>query len=425
MFYFSPSVFACGESTSLIRGRQITANPLLKRFFGYALVKRNFLHFRGKPGIIGKSKKEAFPMKVLILSCKTGQGHHSVANAVLEELENRGHTCEVLDALAFLGDRTARLMSWGHSFVYCHMPKAFQKGYEVAERHPAALENGSLAYRYLARGSDDLCGYIQAEQFDAVVCTHVFAALMFTDVKRRHGFSVTSCFVATDYAGYPGVDDTEMDIYFIPDDAMEMDYREKPCLVSGIPVRQTFFSSIPLEEAKEAAGIDPDKKHIVMMCGSMGCGPMEELTKCIAGRMGENCVLSVICGTNQRLHQKLTDNFGGSSRVQVLGFVQNISQLLDSADVYVTKPGGISTTEAMAKGLPMVLVDAVAGCEDYNMRYFRGIGGAVGSKEPERLASLCMELLENPARRARMSAQLLKKSRNGAKAICDYLEGIK
>lgn len=364
-------------------------------------------------------------MKVLILSCKTGQGHNSVANAVLEELENRGHACEVLDALAFVGDHTARFMSWGHSFVYCHMPKAFQVGYEAAERHPAALENGSIAYRYLARGSEDLCEYIQKEQFDAVVCTHVFAALMLTDVKRRHDFSISSCFVATDYAGYPGVDDTEMDIYFIPDEAIAMDYQGKPFLVSGIPIRQVFFHSTPLDEAKAATGIDPNKKHIVMMCGSMGCGPMEELTKSISGRMGENCILSVICGTNQRLYQKLSENFGTNGQVRVLGFVQNISQLLDSTDVYVTKPGGISTTEAMAKGLPMVLVDAVAGCENYNMRYFREIGGAVGSKDPEQLRDLCMELLENPARRARMSAQLLKKSRNGAKAICDYLEGIK
>lgn len=363
-------------------------------------------------------------MKVLILSCKTGQGHNSVANAVLEELENRGHTCQVLDALAFVGDHTARFMSWGHSFVYCHMPKAFQMGYEVAERHPSALENGSMAYRYLSRGSEDLNEYIQQEQFDAVVCTHVFAALMLTDAKRRHGFSAVSCFVATDYASYPGVDDTEMDIYFIPDEAMAPEYQGKPILVSGIPIRQAFFNSTPLNEAKAAMGIDSDEKHIVMMCGSMGCGPMEELTKAIAGRMGENCSLSVICGTNQRLYQKLSDNFGSNDRVRVLGFVQNIVQLLDSADVYVTKPGGISTTEATAKGLPMVLVDAVAGCENYNMRFFREIGGAVAAKEPDRLKELCMELLEDPDRRAGMSAQLLKKSRNGAKAICDYLEGL-
>lgn len=361
-------------------------------------------------------------MKVLILSCKTGQGHHAVANTIAETLDRRGHDCEVLDALSFISDRTAKIMSKGHSFIYCYCPEIFQAGYEAAERFPSTLGEKSVAYRFFARGSQSLYEYCQAGQFDAIVCTHVFASMMLTDVKRSYNFDCKSFFVATDYTRYPGVQDTQMDVYFIPDDKLADDYTEKTTVVSGIPVFQKFFTPLDKLTAKKQIGLDGDKKHILMMCGSMGCGPIEEMAQRIAEKMGQECVLSIICGTNQRLYQRLQASYKDSTCVNIYGFVNNIDQMMSSADVYVTKPGGISTTEAMIKGVPMVLVDAVAGCEDHNMRYFRNMGGAVAGKEPEKIAELCMELIADEDRRERMTVQLTKNSKNGAAIICDWLQ---
>lgn len=363
-------------------------------------------------------------MNILILSCKTGQGHNSVANAIAETLDKQGHACEIVDALTFVSNLTSKVMSWGHSFIYCHCPEVFQVGYEAAERHPQALGEGSPAYWLFTRGSRDLYEYCQTRQFDAVVCTHVFAALMITDVKRTYQFSVKSYFVATDYTTYPGVQETDVDAYFIPDDSLSAAYENKPTVTSGIPVYQRFFETMDKEAAKTALGLSPRQSHILVMCGSMGCGPMEEIARRISDGMGENCSLSIICGTNQRLYHKLAGHYKGNPQVQVHGYVQNVPLLMASADVYVTKPGGISTTEAMAMGLPMVFVDAVAGCEDYNLRYFRDMGGAVASKDPERIAQLCLELVVNPSRRDRMTAQLLKNKKNGAMMICDYLQQV-
>ena len=361
-------------------------------------------------------------MNILILSCKTGQGHHSVANAIAQTLEDRGHCWEILDALSFISDRTAKFMSWGHSFIYCHCPEVFQVGYEAAEKHPKVLAEGSAAYWLFARGSQDLYEYCKEQQFDAIICTHVFAALMVTDVKRTYGFEIKSYFVATDYTSYPGVQESQMDVYFIPDDRLAEAYAGKKTVTSGIPVYQHFFRTEEKAAAKQALGILPKQQHILVMCGSMGCGPMEEIARYITDGMEKNCTMSIVCGTNQRLYHRLTEAYQHHPQVQVHGFVQNVPQMMAAADVYVTKPGGISTTEAMAEGLPMVLVDAVAGCEDYNMRYFRDLGGAEASKEPERIAGLCLELISNPSRRDRMSAQLLKNRKNGAVIICDYLQ---
>ena len=361
-------------------------------------------------------------MNILILSCKTGQGHHSVAQAIAETLDNRGHRWQLIDALNFISERTAKIMSKGHSFIYCHCPKVFQAGYEAAEKHPKSMAEGSAAYWLFARGSEDLYEYCKEQNFDAVVCTHVFASLMLTDMKQTYGYEIKSYFVATDYTAYPGVEASEVDACFIPGEDLAEDYEGKNTVVTGIPVHQRFFQTMDGAQAKGKLGVDLQKKHILIMCGSMGCGPMEEIAQRIAAGMKETVTLSIVCGTNRKLYQRLTEHYRENPNVLVHGFVQNVHELMAAADICVTKPGGISTTEAMSVGIPMVLVDTVAGCENHNMRYFQQMGGAVFAKDPADIASYCLGLIKNEEKCKEMSEILLKNRKNGAVAICDYLQ---
>lgn len=360
-------------------------------------------------------------MKILILSCNTGQGHNSVANALSEIFEANGDSCEILDALAFISDRTARFLSWGHSYMYCHFPRLFEVGYDAAERHKIALEDGSAAYRFITKGACALYEYCIKGQFDAILCTHVFSGLMLTEAKKLPGLTALTYFVATDYTCSPGALDSSLYAYFIPDASLAPEFGSKNLIPAGIPVRQEFFSAVPKAEAKRILGIPESAVHILMMCGSMGCGPMEELTDLLLKRLPTDCQLSIICGTNQRLNKKLAELTANCDHIHVHGFVDQVPLFMDSADLYITKPGGISTTEAMIKNLPMVLVDAVAGCEDYNMQYFTECGGAVAAKDPETIAMLCLELIENEARRRIMSGCLSSRKTNAAQTIYSYV----
>ena len=360
-------------------------------------------------------------MKVLILSCSTGQGHNAVSAAIAEQFEEKGIYCEILDALQFISDRTARFMSWGHSFMYRHFPKLFQTGYSAAERHTSALEEGSAAYKFFGKGAEDLREYCVENHFDHILCTHVFSALMLTEAMRENPFCAKTYFVATDYTCSPGTLESELDCYFIPDESIAHEFAGKRTHSVGIPIRREFYHSEAKELAKAQMGVAPKHTHILMMCGSMGCGPMEELAELLSEGMGSACELTVVCGTNQKMYERLKKDHADHPNVHILGFVHHISQLMDSADLYVTKPGGISTTEAMAKGLPMVLVDAVAGCEDYNLRFFEKIADTPSAREPEEIAVHCLTLSANKTAQAEMSQALRKHSKNGAKGICEYL----
>ncbi len=367
-------------------------------------------------------------MKILILSGSTGQGHNSVAQAIGQELNRRGYMWECRDGLAFISSRVARFFSWGHSYMYRHLPFLFRRGYSWAEKHPALLEKDTSARKYLSRGAEELHQYLEQGQFDAVVCTHVFSALILTESLRQYPMEVKTAFVATDYTCSPGVESTGMDLYFLPHPDLRPEFLHHRLpdagLVDGaIPLRPEFCVKTDKCTAKQMLGIDPKNRHVLLVCGSMGCGPMKKLAKKLIVGLPPKTEVTIVCGTNQRLRDKLVNVYGDQERIHILGYTKDIPLLMDSADIYLTKPGGISTTEAVAKGLPMVFVDAVAGCEKYNLRFFLKKGVAATAKNPAKLAELCFRLLNDGERLESMAmAARNLKLHTGAKAVCDTLE---
>jgi len=352
-------------------------------------------------------------MNVLILTCNTGEGHNSVSAAVAESFERRGISCTVADALGFLSEHASEFICSWHVRIYRHIPKAFRVGYRYTEEHPNTYEENSMVRKFLTSGTEKLWEFVRAGRYDCFVCPHVFAGIMVTQLLQEHPMpGARSCFIATDYTCSPMVNECGVDWFFVPDASTVPEFlsagipAEKIVPVSGIPVRRAFYGQLSKAEARARLELPENSRHLLMMCGSMGCGPMAELTGLLAGSMAPGCILTVVCGTNERLEKKLLREFSGRANIRVLGFTGEIPLLMDSADLYLTKPGGISTSEAAVKGLPLVLVDAVAGCEEYNLRYFCAQGGAVTADTPEALAALSVGLLNDPARLQEMSARI-------------------
>ena len=350
-------------------------------------------------------------MRVLILSCNTGEGHNSCAEALREYITAQGDTCVVADALGFLSEGMSRFISRWHTRIYRHFPDLFRQGYAYVERHPSLLREQSEVYRFLASGAGRLYPFLREGAYDTVICVHVFAAFMVEVLLREHPGAWRTAFLATDYTCSPNGSAHTLDWYFIPDQSLAEEFvrsgiAPEKLVPAGIPVRMGFQSRGDAAAAREILGIPADSRHLMAMCGSMGCGPLGRIVGRLSERLPERSVVTVICGTNTRLRQTLERRFRSDGRIRVLGYVNQIPLMMDSADLYLTKPGGISVTEAAAKGLPMAFIDAVAGCEAYNMRYFMERGGAVTADTPEQLADLCAGLLADEARRREMSDRL-------------------
>lgn len=366
-------------------------------------------------------------MRVLILSCDTGGGHNSCAFAIKQAFSEKGICCKTTDALAFISDRFSKFMSKGHTTMYRRIPGLFRFGYGFAEKHRSLLEEKSAVYKLLTSGTEELYSFLQKGGYDAVICTHVFSGMLMQQMLEEYPADIKTAFVATDYTCSPGMPKKGMDYYFIPESSLAEEFIAKgvpkeKIVSSGIPVRKEFYIREDKTEAKRKLGISPENSHLLMMCGSMGCGPIEKLAELIGEQIDADMELSVICGTNEKLQKELAEKFSGNRNIHIRGFVKNISEFMDSADLYITKPGGLSSSEAEVKGLPMVLIDAVAGCEKFNLEFFVSLGGAVTAETPEELAKICVNLLGDEEKRKAMSKALESAvSDNAANIICEIM----
>lgn len=367
-------------------------------------------------------------MSVLILSCNTGGGHNACAEALLEQLDHTRQRCVSADCLSFTSQKLSHFVSWGHTTMYRHVPGLFRSGYDFMEKHNRIMEEDSPLHKLLTGGTQPLAELIRKEDVQCIICTHIFAAMLVSQLKKEQPMALQTLFIATDYTCSPGLTGSDLDWYCIPSQATAEEFiaakipEEKLC-VTGIPVKSDFYRRISRMDARAQLRLEAYRHHLLIMGGSMGCGPVEQLTKLLYEQTDTSCAITVVCGTNQKLLRQLQQRLGQDERLQLLGFTDQISQLMDSADLLLTKPGGLSTSEAMIKGLPMVLIDAVAGCEEYNLSYFTRIGGARTADTVRELALICVQLLNDPPARQAMTRALKGACPgNAAQNVCALIQ---
>lgn len=347
-------------------------------------------------------------MRTLILSCNTGEGHNSCAKAIQETYAAHDETCDVVDALQFISKRASQFISDWHSRIYRHAPKLYKAGYHTAEERTSVFREGTTVYRYLTSGSEKLYHFILDGGYDNIICTHVFPALALTAMLKHHPMPLVTSFVSTDYTCSPSVENSELDYYFIPDISLTEEFvqcgvpREK-LIDSGMPVKQAFYQDTDKAAAKAELGLPADHQHLLVMCGSIGCGPIKELTEDLLIRLTSEQDLTIVCGANEELFAKLERHFAHDPRIHIHGMVDYVPLLIHSADLFLTKPGGLSTSEAAACGVPMLLMDTVAGCEGHNLNFFLRQGIAVTADTPKHLADLAAALLADPEQLQEMS----------------------
>ena len=349
-------------------------------------------------------------MATLILTCDTGEGHNSCAKAMKEVYDANGVPCEIINPVRFVAEWFAGFVHWVHTVTYQKHPGVFKIGYRFTQKYNGlTTKRGSFPYWVLSFGAKKLHEYIIQNNITQLLCVHPLLMMMVSEQQRKYGLNIPTAYVSTDYTCCPGVSDSRPDICFIPDATLSEEFvgeniRYFQLAVSGIPVRQQFYKSTDKATAKTQVGIPEDAPNLLLMCGSMGCGPMEEMLDSFL--MEASFHITIVCGNNEKLRRRLEEKYAARSNVHILGFVQNISALMDSADLFVTKPGGLSSTEAAVKCLPAVYINAVGGCENYNLEFFVNRGCAMAANSTAHAAALCRELLHDTEKLAEMRNNL-------------------
>ena len=241
-------------------------------------------------------------MRVLILTCNTGGGHNAVAAALKESFESRGAGCDVMDGLGFISKKASKFVSKWHTRFYRRDPELYNAGYMSAEKDQGMDRRDGPVYRYIARGARRLGRTIYSGGYGAVVCVHVIPAMMMTALKQSWRDCPVFCFVATDYTCSPTVGACTPDICVIPHEELTEEFvacgiERESILPAGIPVRRVFREQGDRAAARKALGLPAEGRHIVLMSGSIGCGPMGDVAEELDIRLEKGDFASVLCGS--------------------------------------------------------------------------------------------------------------------------------
>ena len=346
-------------------------------------------------------------MKVLILSCNTGQGHNSAAKAIMESVIESGGDCVIKDALSYASEKYSKRICESYNKIVLYTPKAFGAGYRLCKTIPSGGSIKSLAYISNMLCCKRLYDEIIAESFDAVICTHVFAGQAMTHIRHKYSLDIPVYIVSTDYSFCPFFNELDVDMYFIPMREILYEFTERripecKLLPTGIPVSKRFSAELDKISARKALSLDESRKLCLIMSGSMGYGDIYGLIDEIKNRALSGVSIIVIAGNNEKLKNGISEKYAQTSGISAIGFTDKVDLYMKACDVVVTKPGGLSSTEAMVSNIPLVLTKPIPGCETENFELLTGLGVAVGAKHPSEAADKIEALLLSENAREKM-----------------------
>lgn len=349
-------------------------------------------------------------MKAMILSTHTGGGHDAAAAAIAEALEEAGVTCKVVDCVAFGGKWFSKAVSGVYVKTVQHAPDSFGRIYHLGEKistprwkSPVYLVNATYAHR-MAKAVADFGA-------DMVVCTHMFGGQSMTHLKRHGEYKGLLAMVMTDYTLSPFMEDIQADILFVSHKGVMQECLDKKIppqtlVPLGIPVSLKCCPCTDKRAAKRAAGLDENRRQVLLVGGSMGAGSLPDTMRAVLDGMGESDCLTVVCGSNEAAQQKCLEKCGNDSRVRVLGRVKPLYPLLGAVDLVATKSGGLTSTETMTIGVPMLVVNPIRGCETANAEFFEARGMAAYARTMDEITEKVRALLtDDGAREAMVAAQ--------------------
>lgn len=370
-------------------------------------------------------------MRVLILSCGTGGGHNAAANAMKEAFEMRGHQADVLNPYTLKTNKLANAIDTLYVRLVQISPTLFGFAYKIGDTY-RKLPWRSPVYFANAEMVPVMEQYLAKNHYDAIVMPHLFPAEIITQMKNKGIALPPTIFVATDYVCIPFTEETDCDAYVIPSRHVRQDFvrrgiPEEKLKALGIPVRQIFAQKISKEEARKQLGLESDTFYTLVCAGSMGAGGILKTIKVLYRwcKKQSQTKLIIICGNNKVLYDALHKLLGGDEHVVLTGFTDQMALYMKASDVCITKPGGLSSTEAAVANVPFIHAMAIPGCETQNLDFFESCGMSIGVQKSHRELIRAIKRLQNRQLQETMKLAQRKFVRpDSGEAICRLTEKL-
>lgn len=367
--------------------------------------------------------------KIMIFYASYGGGHLSAANSIKQYLDENysEYETKMVDCMLYVNKPINKLSTDAYKEMAKKAPWAWGKIYYYSEKGPLAkISNTSNELM-----ASKLLKLLNEYKPDIVISTHPFASQMVSYLKKKHRYNCKLATIMTDFAPHDqwlvGFDYT--DYFFVSHNGMKKDLENK-----GIPSEKVFATGIPLSnrflfhynktDIKKAFNLAIDKKTILFFGGGeFGLG--KDKTVQILKSFIDNAVgfqIVAISGKNEKMKERfesLVKEENCEQTVKVLGFTNKVPELMSISDLVVTKPGGLTVTESLASGLPIVVINPIPGQEEENAEFLENSGVAIWIKKKDDPNEDVQNLLSNTEKLQQMKikTKLLAK-KHSTQDIC-------
>ncbi len=372
--------------------------------------------------------------KVILVSASAGAGHVRAMEAMEKTLRAAGAARNV-ESLDILVD-TNPFMRWFYSKGYAGLVNRFPNWWAWVYDHTDRPGRGYRWRMFLERlFFGRFIKRLEREKPDLVVSTHFMPPEIVSYMRRRRKFASPQAVVVTDLDVHETWLSRDCEHYFV-----SLDESKEYLAAKGVPRDRITVSGIPtdpvfLEKKDRAAmaakhGLDPAVTTILISAGGFGLGPVESIMRSLL-HLKHPAQIITVCGRSEALKARMEAlaagvEPGGSVRVKVVGFTREMDELMSCSDMLVGKPGGLTMSEALIKGLVFVIVNPIPGQESRNTDHLLEEGAAIRSNNLPALAWKIDRLLDAPARLASMRENVRRLAKpDAAKDIVEKLMTLK
>ncbi len=357
---------------------------------------------------------------ILIFTASTGGGHNQAASSLEEILTGYGYEVLILDALKETHQLLNFIIVDGYKILAKNLPKTYGELYKFSNRKRI---NGKVTYIFKRLIKKKIYELIKKHNPKLIIVTHPFIINIIGELKEKQKLKLPFISVVTDFNAHQTYINKNVDFYitgsnYTKNNLIQKGIPEQKIATCGIPIRNEFYIN-KLSNYKKGYTFT-----ILLMAGSLGLKAIEKVLKNL-NKCRNKLRIFVVCGNNNSLKKKLNNlNFVETNKeIVIFGFTQEIPKLMDLSDVIISKPGGLTTSEAIVKKLPMIIPFLIPGQEEDNAEFMINSNMAIKVKNINSINIIIDDLINNPTKLLIMKENMNKLSKNySKKAIIDIIE---
>ena len=370
--------------------------------------------------------------KVIIFYASYGGGHLSAAKSILQYIEKNFPliNVEMVDCMKYVSKHIEKMTTAAYREMAKKAPKLWGKVYSGSQK--GLLSKISKDSNKLM--SSKLKKLLEEKNPDVVISTHPFSSQMVSYLKRKQKLNCILATIMTDFAMHKQwlIGHEYTDFFFVSNEAMRQDIINygvdgNKIYVTGIPMSNRFAENFDKLKIYEDFKLNPEKK-VVLFFGGGEFGLGKDRTVQVLKSLIENLPnyqIVAVSGKNVKMKEafeELVLACKAQNRVIVLGFTDKVPELMSISCAVVTKPGGLTTTESLASGLPMIIINPIPGQEEENAEFLENNGVGVWIRKNDDPNEVIVKFFESDEKFEEMRENTKKLRKiNSTKDICEIV----